>query len=118
MIRAREKDVIRFILKVSISPNGLSLCRRWRRLLDGRGFCRGARRVRRRLALLDGGARGERHDSRDNEAGDDDVFHIDSIYLSVVVVVVVFVSWTLFAGTITAFLTMTFEATRLSPSFT
>ncbi len=41
------------------------------------------------------------------------------IYLSVVVVVVVddFDSWTLAAGSTMVFLTMTFEAMRLSPSF-
>ena len=45
--------------------------------------------MRCRLAFLDSRARGERHDFRDAQAGDDDVFHINSIYLSVVVVVVV-----------------------------
>lgn len=40
------------------------------------------------------------------------------IYLSVVVVVVVFDSCTWVSGSITVLLTTTFEATRLSPSFT
>ena len=101
----------------SICPHCLRLCGRRCGLLKGGRLRCGARGVGRRLTFLDSRAGGERGDSRDGQAGNDDVFHISSIYLSVVVVVVV-EFWIWVAGATTVLLTTTFEATRLSPSFT